>query len=133
MSRVILEEQVTRAILDSFRTVHRTLGFGYREYIYSLGLERELVANGHHVAREVAVMVYYRGAPLARQTLDMIVDHRVVVENKAGERLDPKAPAQLFSYLCSTNLEVGLVLHFGRDPKFKRVICENRFKHRISK
>jgi hypothetical protein len=35
---------------------------------------------------------------------------------------------QLFSYLCATNLEVGLLLHFGREPKFYRVICENRVK-----
>jgi hypothetical protein len=27
-------------------------------------------------------------------------------------------------------LEVGLLLHFGREPKFHRVVCENRLKHR---
>ena len=131
MENQLLEERITRAIIGAFRNVHRVLGFGYREYIYSLGLERELVANGHHVAREVAVMVYYRGEPLARQTMDMIVDHKVVVENKTGERLDPNARDQLFSYLSATDLEVGLILHFGREPKFKRLICENRFKRRI--
>jgi hypothetical protein len=26
-------------------------------------------------------------------------------------------------------MEVGLLLHFGREAKFQRVICENRFKH----
>jgi hypothetical protein len=31
-------------------------------------------------------------------------------------------------YLCATNLEVGLLLHFGRDPTFSRVICEKHFK-----
>jgi GxxExxY protein len=128
--RLLVEAAITRAILDTFRDVHRALGFGYREYIYALAMERDLVAKGHQVDREVAVMVYYRGEPLARQTLDMIVDQRVVVEHKATERLHPGASAQLFSYLCSTNLEVGLLLHFGRDAKFRRVICENKFKRR---
>ena len=77
-------------------------------------------------------MVYYRGEPLARQTFDMIVDQRVIVENKATEYLHPTAPDQLFSYLSSTNMEVGLLLHFGREAKFRRVICENRFKRRSS-
>ena len=86
--------------------------------------------RAHRVAREVAVMVYYRGEPLARQTLDMIVDDRVVIENKAAAQLHPQSSAQLFSYLCATTLEVGLLLHFGREPKFYRVICENRFKAR---
>jgi len=126
----LLEEQTTRAIIGSFREVHRTLGFGYRERIYLLALERELIARGHRVNREVGVMVYYKGEPLARQTIDLIVDDKVIVEAKATERLHPAAAPQLFSYLCSTSLEVGLLLHFGREPKFKRLICENRLKRR---
>jgi len=42
------------------------------------------------------------------------------------------ATQQLFSYLCSTKLEVGLLLHFGREAKFQRVICENRCKRHHS-
>ena len=73
-------------------------------------------------------MVYYRGAPLTWQTLDMIVDERLIVENKSTEILHPSATLQLFSYLSATKLEVGLLLHFGREPKSYRVICENRLK-----
>ncbi|HLB10700.1 MAG TPA: GxxExxY protein [Gemmatimonadaceae bacterium] len=124
----LLEEALTRSVIGAFYDVHKELGFGFREYLYALALERELVAKGHRVDREVAVMVYYRGEPLAWQTLDMIVDERLVLETKATERLDPRASRQLFSYLCATNLEVGLLLHFGREPKFYRVICENRVK-----
>lgn len=129
-SRPLLEGTTTRAILDTFRDVHRAFGFGYRERIYVLAMERDLVANGHQVDREVGVMVYYRGEPLARQTVDMIVDQKVIVENKSTERLRQGDPGQLLSYLCSTNIEVGLLLHFGREPKFYRMICENRFKRR---
>jgi len=75
-------------------------------------------------------MVYYRGEPLAKQTLDMIVDDRVIVEIKAGERLHSGATVQLFGYLCATDLEVGLVLHHGREPRAHRVVYENRLKRR---
>ena len=80
-------------------------------------MERDLVAKGHQVDREVSVMIYYRGQPLARQTFDMIVDQKVIVENKATERLQSTALPQLFSYLCSTDLEVGLLLHFGHEAR----------------
>ena len=126
----LLHEDTTGAIIEAFHAVHGELGFGYRELIYSLALERVLVAKGHRVDREVAVMVYFRGEPLARQTIDMIVDERVIVENKATELLHPEASAQLFGYLCSTDLEVGMLLHFGRTPRFHRVFCENRLKSR---
>ena len=124
----LVEEALTHSVIRAFYDVHRELGFGFREYLYALALERELVTKGHRVDREVGVMVCYRGEPLAWQTLDMIVDEKLVLETKATERLHSGARRQLFSYLCATNMEVGLVLHFGREPKFYRVICENRFK-----
>jgi GxxExxY protein len=124
----LLEEALTHSVIGAFYDVHRGLGFGFREYLYALALERDLVAKGHRVDREVAVMAYYRGEPLAWQTLDLIVDEKLVLEIKATERLHPSATRQLFSYLCATNLEVGLLLHFGHEPKFYRVICENQFK-----
>ena len=126
----LLHEALTRSVIGTFFDVHRELGFGYREFIYSLALERDLVRKGHQVDREVSVMVHYRGEPLATQTLDMIVDERLVVENTATEQLHPGATPQLFGYLCATNLELGLLLHYGREPRFYRVICENRLKTR---
>ena len=128
--RPLLEAETTKPILDVFRDVHRTFGFGYRERIYMLAIERDLRRLGHRVDREVGVIVYYRGEPLAHQRLDMVVDGRVIVEVKATGQLPPHASAQLFSYLCSTNYEVGLLLDFGHKADFKRVIFENRLKTR---
>jgi GxxExxY protein len=124
----LIEEETTGAIIGSFYDVYGALGFGYRELIYAAALERDLRAKGHDVEREVPVMVYFRGEPLARQVFDMIVDKKVVVEVKSTETLRQDATRQLFSYLCSTTLEVGLLLHFGREAKFHRVLYENRFK-----
>src|SRR3954469_4217136 len=95
----LLEAATTGAIIDSLRDVHRAFGFGYREFIYSLAMERDLVAKGFRVDREVGIMVYYRGEPLARQTVDRIVNDRVIVEIKATEHLHPETSSQLFSYL----------------------------------
>jgi hypothetical protein len=72
----------------------------------------------------------FRGEPLAYERMDMLVDGAVVIENKAREPLDPDAQGQLFAGLAATNLEVGLVLHFGKKARFYRVFFENRFKQR---
>ena len=100
----LLHEPLTYSVIGGFFAVHSELGFGYREFIYALALERELRARGHRVDREVAVMVYFRGEPLARQTLDRIVDEKLVLEVKATERLHPATSAHLFSYLCATSM-----------------------------
>jgi hypothetical protein len=35
-------------------------------------------------------------------------------------------PRQVYNYLRATNLEVGLLLHFGPRPNFYRLISSNR-------
>ena len=124
----LLEEELTHSVIASFFDVHRELGFGFREYIYSLALERALKAKGHVVEREVRVQVYFGGEELAWESVDMLVDRKLIVENKAGERLPPDASDQLRGYLCATTIEVGLLLHYGHKAKHYRVVYENRFK-----
>ena len=123
-----LEGELTSDIIGAMYETHQEFGFGYRELVYSRALEVLLTAMRHRVDREVAVTVYFRGKALARQVMDMIVDDKVLVEIKATERLHPTGTSQLFSYLCATTLEVRLLLHFGREARAHRVICENRFK-----
>ena len=123
-----LHGEITASIIGSMQEAHSELGFGFREHIYSLALEQLLVAKDHRVDREVAVMVYFHGEPLATQVFDMIVDGKVAVEVKTGEVLHKNATVQLFGYLCAIMLEVGLVLHFGRSARAHRVLFENRFK-----
>ena len=56
----------------------------------------------------------------------MLVDGRVVLELKATPALHPSAIQQLFNYLRLTNYEVGLLLHFGPDPSFSRIVHTNK-------
>ena len=129
-NKPLLHGDISASIIDSFFDVHKELGFGFREYIYSRALQRLLIAKGHKVEREVRVLVYFRGEPLAYERMDMLVDDKVAIENKAREPLDPDAQGQLFGALSATNLEVGLLLHFGKRARFYRVFFENRFKQR---
>jgi GxxExxY protein len=121
----LVEETLTHSIIGAFYNVYNALGFGFLEHVYVLALERELLSRGHRVAREVSVPVMYEGEELCTQRLDMIVDDRVVVETKSTFDLHPAAQRQLYNYLRATNLEVGLLLYFGRKPEFYRLMCRN--------
>ena len=116
----LLHESLTRSVIAAFYEVYNTLGFGFLEHIYIMALERELRSRGHQVRREVGVCVMYKGEELAYQRLDMIVDHVVVVEVKSTVELHKGANRQVYNYLRATNLEVGLLLHFGPEPKLYR-------------
>jgi len=126
----LTEERLTYSIIGAFFEVYNTLGFGFLEYLYVMALERELLARGHHVGREIYVPVFYKGEELGKQRLDMIVDDRIVVEIKSTAQLHPAAKRQLYNYLRGTRLEVGLLLHFGPDPKHYRITRRNERRGR---
>jgi GxxExxY protein len=121
-------ENITNAIIAAFFEVYNRLGFGFLESVYAEALARELRRRGHRVEREVLVKVWYKGQLIARQRVDMLVDDVVIVEIKAGLVLPEAASRQLFNYLRGTDKEIGLLLHFGPEPKFYREYCPNARK-----
>lgn len=121
----LIHDRLTYSVIGAFFEVYHTLGFGFLEHVYVASLTRELHNRGHDVGREVSVPVLYKGEEVARQRLDMIVDHKLVVETKSTRTLHEGAVRQVANYLRATSLELGLLLHFGPQPKFYRVICSN--------
>jgi len=120
--RPLIHHELTQSIIAAFYEVYNTMGFGFLEHIYMAALERELLARGHRVAREVWVTVFYKGEPLRKQRLDMVVDEKVTVEGKSTVELPKHALRQLQNYLFATDFQVGLVLHFGPEPKVHRLV-----------
>jgi len=119
----LIEERLTHSVIGAFFDVYNTLGYGFLEHLYVRAMEQELCARGHRVAREVSVRVMYNGILLGLQRLDLIVDDKLVVEAKASSELHKSASRQLYNYLRATNLRIGLLLHFGPEPTFHRIIC----------
>jgi GxxExxY protein len=53
------------------------------------------------------------------------VEEAVIIELKAAEALVLEHETQLINYLRATNIEVGLLLNFGRKPEIRRKIFTN--------
>jgi GxxExxY protein len=121
----LVEEALTRSVIGGFFEVYNTLRFGLLETLYAKALEWELVSRGHRVIREFGVRVCYKGLDLGIQRLDLVVDETLVVEIKSTQDLHKAAVRQVYNYLRASNLELGLLLHFGPDPRFYRVYAPN--------
>jgi GxxExxY protein len=117
----LLHEELTYDVIGGFFEVYNTFGFGFLEPVYMNALELELIWRGHRVAREVLVTVTYKGVNVGRQRLDLVVDDILVVEGKSSYKLPDRATRQLYNYLKATNIDLGLLLHFGPEPQFFRV------------
>ena len=118
----LIDGELTESVIGAFYEVYNALGFGFLEQVYTTALERELITRGHAVGREVWVPVFYKGDVISRQRIDMVVDERLVVEAKSTQDLHKFAPRQVYNYLRATRLQVGLLMHFGPEPAFYRLI-----------
>ncbi len=123
----LFEEAITRRVIGAFYDVYNSLGYGFLESVYANALAIELVERGLHVVREARAEVRYKGEVVGMFRADLLVESRVVVELKASRHLDPAHGRQLINYLRSTDLEVGLLLHFGPRASFQRFISSNAF------
>ena len=121
----LLERESTNAIIGAFYEVYNTLGFGFLERVYSLALERELLGRGRAVAREVSIPIFYKGEFLTYHRADLIVDEKVVVELKSTEVMPAGTRRTVVNYLEATKIEVALILHFGLEAKFYRIVSSN--------
>ena len=95
--------------------VHTALGPGFLECVYQNALARELRDLGVDFTCGEPLQVRYRGEVVGEFVPDMIVDGRVLVENKAVRALVAAHEAQLVNYLAATGVTVGLLLNFGAE------------------
>ena len=118
-------EEITEKIIQAFYKVYNTQGYGFLERVYLNALYIELVAMGYKVEKEKKILVYYFGNIVGDYNADLIVEDIIAVELKAIEALNEENEHQLINYLKATNIEVGLLLNFGKKPQVKRKIFDN--------
>ena len=116
------ENERVKSIVGAFFDVFNYFGYGLSETLYMAALEHELCLRGHVTVRELRVPIYYKDRRIGWQRLDLVVDDKVIVEGKAGEKLPPPSRLQVITYLHATKFEVGLLLHFGPRPSFQRFV-----------
>ena len=118
----LLERELTGEIISAFFECYNRLKFGYLESVYRRALVVELQARGHRCVREGLIEVLYKGVGVGNYRYDLLVDERVLIEVKSGDAIASIAKRQLLNYLRGTGLEVGLLLHFGLEPRFFRCV-----------
>lgn len=78
------------------------------------------------VEKQKPISVYYNDHLVGEYYADLIVEDKVILELKAAETLCEEHEYQLINYLKATNIEVGLLLNFGKKPQISRKIFTNK-------
>lgn len=81
--------------------------------------------RGVRVETERVLTVRFRGTVVGDYRADLIVDDRVIVECKVAPKIAPTHETQLLNYLKAAEIRIGLILNFGPEPTFRRMIMSS--------
>lgn len=123
-----LHKDITSAIIQAFYKVYNTLGYGFLEKVYENAMRIELIKSDLQVEQQKNIRVYYESEQVGDYFADLLVNNLVIVELKAAESICEEHETQLLNYLKATNIEVGLLLNFGKKAEIKRKIFLNEHK-----
>ena len=106
--------ELSERVIGSAMDVHRQIGPGLLEAVYEECLCFELKQARIGYRRQVPLPVFYKGVQLeCGYRMDIVVEHQLVVEIKAVERLLPIHEAQMLTYLRLSGLPIALLLNFN--------------------
>lgn len=128
----ILHKELCYRIVGCIYDVRKKYGNGQKESVYQNALSEALSKISIPFKPEVPISIISvdSGKKLGNYRLDFVIDEKVIMETKAMKFTPVKIEQQLYSYLRSTQYEVGYLVNFGSTRLYiKRVILTNDRKH----
>ena len=119
-------ESLLQSVVGAAIEVHRLLGPGHPERVYSSALAREMLLRDIPFEQEYPYAVIYKQEAVGEGRLDFWVGGRLVVEIKATDGLSDAHVSQVVAYLSQMREPLGLLLNFNvsvlKNGGIRRVI-----------
>ena len=110
----MLHEAITEKVINAAMKVHTAIGAGCLESTYDACLRYQFTKDGIAFEHQTRLPVVYDGIQVdAGYRIDFLVEHCVIVELKAVEKLLPLHLAQVLTYLKLSKLRLGFLLNFN--------------------
>ncbi|MBP9686848.1 MAG: GxxExxY protein, partial [Candidatus Doudnabacteria bacterium] len=104
-------------------SVFNELGGGYQEKYYRRAVAIGLKKAGLEYQEQVYVPLTFASESIGSYYLDFLVARSVVLEIKKGDYFAPTNIKQVYAYLQSTGLQLGLLANFTpKGVRVKRIV-----------
>ena len=110
----IIYKDLSYKIVGLAMKVHTELGYGFLEKVYENALMVLFEENQISAQQQIPVKVSFHGRIVGDNVADIVVENRIILELKAGERIAEIHKAQTLNYLKATQFRLGLLLNFGK-------------------
>jgi GxxExxY protein len=118
--------RLSKKVIGIAIDIHKQLGPGFAEKIYSRALEIEFREESISFIKEKEIRIAYKKIFLGKQRIDYLIEDELIVELKSVPGINCVHEAQLLSYIKVNDNRLGLILNFGRPVlEIKRLV--NKF------
>lgn len=119
----LLYPDLSYEIVGVLFDVFTNFGYGQKEEYYQKAIAIALKEKGLAFKRELPVRINFKNKFIATNYLDFLIEGKVVLEIKQGNRFNPKDIQQAHRYLKLTDLKLGILARFTKvGVKTKRII-----------
>jgi len=114
-----LSYQIVGAAFD----VYNEIGNGHHEKYYQRALAESFRNRNLTFQEQVFGPLKFNRKTIGKSFFDFLVENRVIVEIKKGERFSKSNIDQVLEYLKTSKLQLALLINFANDRvKFRRIV-----------
>jgi len=110
-------------IVGVLLNVYGQLGYGLYEKTYQKAVALGLGLQGFNYVGQQYAPIIFEGKVVGKNYLDFVVEGKVAIELKRGDKFVKAHIDQLYNYLVAHNLELGILVYFGpHQLHYKRIV-----------
>jgi len=119
----LIYPELSYKIIGILFDVYNQLGYGYQEKYYEKAVATSLKLARLNYKEQFLVPLKFKGEKIGNYFLDFLVDDKIVLELKRGERVAKSNIDQIYAYLKAMNLKLGILAQFTPSGiKFRRIL-----------
>jgi len=119
----LIYPELSYKIIGILFDVYNKLGPGYQEKYYQRAIASAFRKQRFAFREQVPIPLIYLEEKIGRYFLDFLIENKIVLEIKRGDRFSRKDIEQVYAYLKAKKLKLGLLANLtNRGVKFKRIL-----------
>lgn len=120
---VVIYPELSYKIVGALFDVYNAVGHGLLERTYQRAVAQSLKEHGLHFKEQVPYQVTFHGTTIGQQFLDFLIEGKIVLELKQGDRFRKENFNQVNAYLSATGCKLAILANFTSDGVvFRRIV-----------
>ena len=119
----LLYPELSYQIVGILFEVSNAMGIGFQEKYYQKAIAALLKKLGIKFKEQVVVELKINNEVVGKGIIDFIIDEKIILEIKKGDRFLKQNIDQVFGYLKMSDLKLGILANFtSKGLIFKRIV-----------